>query len=382
MLSLLLVTLLAAPAPPASYLLRMCDALDHTAKDIPAMAAPADEVAKRVVAGGKLWAAGQPSVVSELAGRAAGLMLCKPLGGAAPEKGDVVLYALESGGTLPENLSASGAYVIILGSTVAPANGVALPNHASDSGVSPTLANAVAGWTFSGELIAAFTRLGKMPVIYETIGLYNGVPRINAFDAKGIYFHETHAVKPTPPGVIGGQFIQTISAILKRVKAEDRDAINRAATWSAGAKTHGKRLMMYSMGHLFPDEVAKSPIGALFESSVWNSGFTNAPPPNDQYAEGDVLIHIGYQHPPTPMLARAKKAGAKVAYVDVLQDRDYVHDSNVIWIDPMWNWADGCVPLENYEVPLLPASGVVNGAIAWEIYEATQREIAKANAPH
>ena len=67
--------------------------------------------------------------------------------------------------------------------------------------ISPTLENAIVGWTFMGELVAAFTRLGKMPVIYETIGLYNGVPRINAFDAKGIYFHDKHDVKPILRGM-------------------------------------------------------------------------------------------------------------------------------------------------------------------------------------
>jgi len=34
----------------------------------------------------------------------------------------------------------------------------------------------------------------------------------------------------------------------------------------------------------------------------------------------------------------------------------------------MWGWSDACVPLEGYDVPLLAASGIVNGAIAWEIY--------------
>ena len=57
------------------------------------------------------------------------------------------------------------------------------------------------------------------------------------------------------------------------------------------------------------------------------------------------------------------------------KDRDFTQDPNVIWIDPMWNWADGCVPIENYEVPILPASGIVNSAIAWDIYESTVRRL-------
>ena len=72
------------------------------------------------------------------------------------------------------------------------------------------------------------------------------------------------------------------------------------------------------------------------------------------------------------MLERGRRAGAKVVYVDVLQHRDYTKDRGVIWIDPMWPWTDACVPIENYDVPALASSGIVNGAIAWEIYRVTR----------
>ncbi len=54
-----------------------------------------------------------------------------------------------------------------------------------------------------------------------------------------------------------------------------------------------------------------------------------------------------------------------------MRHRDYASDPGAIWIDPMWSWADGCVWIEAYDVPALPASGIVNGAIAWEIYRLT-----------
>jgi hypothetical protein len=43
----------------------------------------------------------------------------------------------------------------------------------------------------------------------------------------------------------------------------------------------------------------------------------------------------------------------------------------------MWPWADAVVPLEGYDVPILPASGIVNAAVAWDIYRVTAEKIAE-----
>ena len=68
------------------------------------------------------------------------------------------------------------------------------------------------------------------------------------------------------------------------------------------------------------------------------------------------------------LLRKACPAGARVAYVSVRPDRDYMGGENVIWIDPMWDWPDACVPIDGYDVPLLAATAMFTGAIAWEIY--------------
>ena len=109
--------------------------------------------------------------------------------------------------------------------------------------------------------------------------------------------------------MIGAQFVTTITGILARVQTEDRAKLDQAAAWAADAKTGGKRVVMYCMGHLFPDEISKTAIGGLFDSaSVEFRVYQRAAAPNDAYSPGDALIHIGYQHPPSILLTRAKKA--------------------------------------------------------------------------
>lgn len=362
-MAIVLALLACVGAENESYLLRVDRALQLCAADIPALQQAAETAAARLAAGGKLWAAGQPSWVSELTGRAGGFMMMKNLAGKKAGDTDVVLYATD--GTPAPDFG--NAYVITFVSKGQTA-GTCVYNHADETQISPTLANAIPGWIFTGELIAALTRLGKMPVIYESIGAYGGNARIVQYKDGATAWHDTPIPPPVPHGVIGKRFVDTISGMLRRVETDQRSNLDTAGRWAREAKAARHTLYMYSMGHLFPDEVGKTDIGKMFKSAVWNAGFRNSPPPEDVYNHGDFVVHVGYQHPPSLMLERITRAGGKAAYMSVLDDRDYANNPNVIYIDPMWNWPDACVPLESYDVPLLAASGIVHGAIAWEIY--------------
>jgi len=362
-----------APPLPDSYLLRVERALALGRADLSQMQQPAEQAAACLAAGGALWIGGNPGLVSELTGRAGGFMLAKALGEAPVQAGDVVIFFAPAQEKLPAAVRQSGALVVLISGKHQPGASHWLPDHAAACGLSPTLAGAVPGWLFTGELVAALTRLGKMPVLFESIGLCGGIPRIRRYQEQGIFWHEQHQVPPLAAGALGGRYAEVVSAMVRRVEAQERKQLDQAGAWAAQAHREEKRLIMYSMGHLFPSEVEKTDIGKLFTSAVWNTGFSYYSPPDHQYQRGDVLIHIGYQHPPTPMLDRAAQAGARVVYVDVLADRDYVGNPEVIWIDPMWPWSDACVPVPGYDIPALASSGVVNGAIAWEIYRCARR---------
>lgn len=360
-----------------SFLARTRGALEVAAREMPAITAAAEATATSLAGGGKFWAAGHPALVSEFSGRASGFMYLKGLQLDQAAPGDTILYTPGGVDNADElaSIATKGATLVCVGGR-APEGAHAL-SASTESGLSPTLAGAITGWVYLAETIAALTREGKMPVIYETIGLYSGFQRIAKFEQQGIYWHEPHTVPAIPPGTLGLAYTATLSAMLDRVEREMGARIALAAAWSAEAHAAGKQTIMYNMGHMFPHEVADTEIGTLFKSEVWYSGFSQMPPPNDPYGPGDVLLHIGYQHPPYELLPRAKHAGAKVAYVDILQHRDYPNnDSDVLWIDPMWPWADGVVQIPNYDVPACPASGVINSAIAWEIYRQTQEALA------
>lgn len=306
-------------------------------------------------------------MVSEFHGRAGGLMMMRALGECSPEAGDVVMdfSDLQEGSrACPRD---KGALIARFGRAAGlkPEFDVAAP--AAACGLSQTMVGAIYGWVFTGELISALTRLGRMPVIYESIGAYGGSGRIRKFQNGDIAFHEDHDVPPIARGVLASRYIDTVSAMLRRVEEEHRSDLDRAGAWAREANS----LYMYSMGHIFPSEVADTAIGRVFRSGELHAGF-RLKEPEDILAAGDLVVHIGYQHPPEGLLGRARSAKARVAYVCLRQARDFARDESVIRIDPMWDWSDACLPIQGYDVPVLPASGVVNSAIAWEIYRLTR----------
>ncbi len=359
-----------------SYLERTANAVDGCRQQIPAMQSSADSAAKRLAEGGALWAAGHSAWVSELSGRAGGMMLIKSLGDATPAEGDVVLFARNEDVELPASVVESGVFIVGFGAQPFDESIPWFANPAADADISPTLGNVIPAWIFTAELVSALTRLGKMPVMYETIGLPGGYPRIYKYQREGIFWHEPHDVKPIDAGVLGNQYADAVTGILRRADVENRRAFATAGKWAAEALNGGHQVFMYCMGHFVPDEVGKTAIGEDFTAGVWNSGFTNLLPPSGAFNNGDVLIHIGYQHPPRGLLDAGRAANARVVYVDILRDRDFVDDSGVIWVDPMWSWPDACVTVEGYDIPILPPSGIVNSAIAWEIHRITRENLA------
>ncbi len=357
-----------------SYLARVEQTLECARGDIVAMRPVAEKAANALANGGKLLAAGQSSLVSEICGRAGGLMMIRPLKEERPASGDVVLFTPEAGVAVPEPLRDTEALVVVFGAKSARPEWPFFSNHAAKANISPTLANAIPAWLFTGELIAALTRLGKMPVIYESIGTYGGISRMTQYKNGEIAFHDDRPVPLTAAGVVANRFVDAVKAMLERVEREERVQLDTTGAWCREAKAGNAQLFMYSMGHLFPDEVGKTEIGKVFRSSVWNAGFRASPKPDDTYHSGDMIVLIGYQQPPDDLLRKARPADARVAFLALRHERDFVHDHGAIWIDPMWDWPDACVPLEGYDVPLLAASGIVNGAIAWEIHRLAVKE--------
>lgn len=369
MLASLLFVLIGAM--PGSFLLRTADALEDQRGILPVLQAPSEEAARRIMAGGKLFAGGNPSLINEVSGRAAGLMLMSPLAG-TPGAGDVVFWFADEAHPLDSALGASGTFVVAFGNITVPTTGFAVPPCAEAHGVSPTLGMALQAWIFTAELVGACTRKMRMPVIYESVGLPGGFPRLQEFQSKGIFFHPECTVALQQPGEAGEAYIAAVSDMLRRCERVHRSTFDRVGQWAAQVLRGPRKPWMLAMGHMFPDEISGTSFAENFQTALYNAGFSNEPFPKMDIVKGDVVVFVGYQHPPLPILEQCKRVGARMAYISIMQHRDFPTGSGVIWIDPMWPWADGCVTLPGYDIPAFPASGVVDVALAWEIDRSTR----------
>ncbi len=344
------------------------DSLAAFAKDAPLMLPQTEEIAGRLAHGGSLFLSGSPGLVSEFSRRAGGLMMVQILkAGSLPGAGDVVMEFLQQDQTCVSPPSGGPSLKIGIDAFPGRPDSLKVSFSAKFAGISSPLATSAAGWIFFGELIAALTRLGRMPVIYQSVGMYDGWPRIHKYGTGKISFHDKHGVPPVEPCLLAGRYAGAVKGMLERFQERERRKLDILGEWLREAGTAGKRRFMYGMGHLVPYEVESPEMKKFFETGKWNAGFNNPQGADDAFVSGDLLVHIGYQLPPATLLEKLKKAGARAAYLSLHCDRDFADDPEVLWFDPMWPWSDACIPLDGYDIPILASSGVVNSAIAWEI---------------
>jgi hypothetical protein len=356
----LLCPSLRASEPPATenYLTRLQDTIAWSRTNLATVTKSAGRAAGEYLSGGHIWAAGrQADFIYEACGRAGGLMAIAPLGGSVPARHDIVLYAVP-GALEQEDLKRldqwreKGATVIQLSSSA----GV-FGNHFPID----TVANVVDLWTWTGEFVAACTRLGQMPVLYQSYGLPGGPERGKKY--KGKRFHDDMSIKPIPAGVLGSEYADQIQRMLTKINATQMSKILQAARWWSNVPTASATTLF--TGHMFPSH-AQDP------RALRISDFAAVPACEDKeildpgHPPAFVLC-LGYQFAPQKLLAQAKALGVKLVYSDVQPAQPPEPASNILYLDPAWPLADGCVTVTGYDVPILPASGVVQAAIYWTI---------------
>ena len=81
----------------------------------------------------------------------------------------------------------------------------------------------------------------------------------------------------------------------------------------------------------------------------------------------EFVFYIGYQFAPQKLVGEAKERGIKLVYTDVQPGQPAEPSDNILYIAPAWPLTDGCVSVPGYDIPILPASGVVQAAIYWTI---------------
>lgn len=365
--SILLLASALAASPAGDYAAELQESLDRFVPVVLLYTADAaKECARHLTAGGTFWLAGDRGFVLEGLNRAGGLMAAKWL--KKPEDikpGDFVLMGLlgepsETDRAVLDRASTIGARVLVLG-PVSVTGGTEyllspspLPDPAKLPLASPVLAASL--WTFTAELIAALTREGKMPPMYQSVLVPGGRER-NAEHLKLQW--EPAAPEPIPPLVLGRTYLARLGNILRRLRATQLDEFAAAGELAAEAIRSGHTAWYCSLGHL-PPELPGQP----GDPGVLKPLKMNSPDKLGDFVKpGDVVLYVGYYEPHGPWVEAAHGLGAKiVTVVSGTPERRAGEMGADINICGCWPYGDALLDIPGYDIKVLPPSGVIQSA--------------------
>jgi len=378
----------AAAGPAENYIDAQLRVARSLAENLDSIADAADAAAARLVAGGNLYLAGEPGMVSELAGRAGGLCGAKGLPGekAAANLGrnDVVLFSDYGTAKQPaadtwKGLTQSNALVIAFASKDNPmlkpglpanvraipvdvpcdSHLVSLPDGRRLFPAAPP-AIAIAQWTFTAELIGACRRQNRQLAVYLSVYLDEGRQRLKR--TAGLLFEPNLRPEPVARKQYAGQFLDAVRTSLEAVRREDVPSMRKAASWLAEARAAHAKIYRNFQGHLPPVE-AGLPGDATF--------FTNVKPVRatdeegvkwlrENLHSGDVYLFLGYQKNEDAMAAAANALGARTIFLTSAgpgpeQSKSPRH----LYVNPHWPYTDACLELPGYDVKACPLSCIL-----------------------
>ena len=255
------------------YLAALLEGIEGLRPRLPAISEAADQIAGRLATDGRLLLASvRPDFTSEGFVRSGGLMLAEEwtpettlspndaviLGwsGAPPDQELELLQDLRASGALIVGIgpaswagadSALGADLFL--ESEIPLSEVVTAPFGGEGYPLISLQNLVVLWTFTGEIVAALTRVGRMPAMYQSV-LVAGARDRNA-QFVGSRFHQTHQVPAMPIGQVGGDYLDAIGAILRALIEEEARAIERVGAVCAQVLNDGCVIHVGMISH-FP----------------------------------------------------------------------------------------------------------------------------------
>ena len=357
------------------------EGLASSRSQLPEITSAAEQAAVGFIAGGQIYSYSHArDFTDEAAGRAGGLMCLKQLKDQKIAKNDVILFGIRGALTkkdraLIKKWREAGAFVVTFGAwlgksdppaaqadfTSIKASGLKVIRDGKDA-ICPvdTVMNVVNLWTFTGELVAACTRRGKMPTLYQSYGAPGGRKRGEKYNGK--VFHDDMTIKPIKPGTLGGAYLDVIRKSIKKIRTNEITKIARSGSqMRTSAKT--KKPLILSVGHMFPDHFndPRTPQGIVTR----RCSVKKSPELTDNALR--YVLYVGYQKAPKILIESARQKKIPLTYISVQNVKTSGVESPLIYIKPYWPITDNCVSISGYDIPILPASGVLDASIYWAI---------------
>ncbi len=213
----------------------------------------------------------------------------------------------------------------------------------------------VRGWTLMGEMIAACTRGGRMPVIWMSVWMEGAHVRNHSLVLSDNLrepwnwplFHERQYVPPLPQGYAFDAFLAEVERIVAVIQSQHA-ALAKAGRWMAHARRTGKKLCTVCVGHSYP-RLLERPKDGRYPIEWGNSvsDLARAVPPVYVRRILDRGIKFIYS---TPYGRGAADAIGK----------QLPSHPNLLWLDLPWRPADQSIDIPGYSVRMCPTSSSVH----------------------
>jgi len=360
-------------------------------RDVPSITKSAESAARLYVEGEyKIGAWGDPGFVEEFRGRSGGILpiLWRLRQNAAKT---IVLMTLRDDRLADDLLQASefrkqGNTVVIFArktmtKDLKPSATLSLiDTHAAEHGglissgdkwLVPTdpPANIAALWAWTGEFIAACTRLGKAPQVWQSMMVPGATERNEKYATaldhavpKGRLFLEK-SPPPFPPGKAARAYLDGVMKNVDEVFTKEGAAIRTVASTALQTRADGRGIYAALTGHSLMHEMGCAHDPGLFK-----------PVANADIKAGDFVIGMGYDSILTGefwknVAETIRPTGAKIAwsFTDYRPDAAKSLLPGELYINQHWALGDSLVTVPGYDVKILPPSGVIEDAIYWSI---------------
>jgi len=364
------------------YLARLADRTAAWRERLADMKASAQRAAKGVIAGGNLYAYDfRRAFDTEACNRAGGLMLMRYYDrDRALNPTDTILAAV-SGGHIDSELSrlidqagAAGSQVILFGDGVErpDADGVIVFTWPNEPGLSiESMSNVVGMWSWTGQFIAACVDQGQMPCVYESYSMPGGRERaafLKQFNDGR--FHRSTLVRPQDARNIAANYLNAVESALRDTWTEGRSVFEQAAAAIRTARRADGRVAVYSLGHLFPAEFDQP------QQADWLVPVKRT----DRHGDAVAVIMLEYQATPWELLGTLSESTVPIILTcSQPPPAEFLNRPNSFYMNPHWPSTDAIVPLPGYDVAVLPASGVLDAAVYWQLVELVEASIRADN---
>ena len=388
-----------APSAAASYLDALQRKLDEAGARLPEITPLAERIAERHLRGGLI---GFPWIGStleqELFGRSGGLMhigfdRCWKAERTAEEKAnDVVIFAWDDA-PKPDDLKRmreyrdKGVFVLGFGARNSPqlAEHVAASDawidcgSSSGAGKTEHFTNAVNGWLFIGEFVAALTRRGKMPAMWKSWGMTDGKDWSARYFTKA-QFHDDFTVPPVAPGEIGRRYLERIRFMVARLRTTELTTLRVMSERIAAELQAGRKAIVASSGHMVMNYVGR------FGDALWAENHEVHDNVESQMSDfekktpdGALVLRLdanGLHRSVHELFARKHQRVLLLTAENPRPEFTIPTDSE-LRADLGFTFGDACVSLDGYPIPILPPSGVMQIAA----YEAINADVRARRGP-